>query len=124
MKSKQRGCSGKVLWDLDPQEYPEYPYEAYEALFRAAYEHAFRCPGTTPRVRSYLERYFRFRVVPIWVRVYVRERLGGEAIANLGEAPLDPAIDLRAAVLRLKTMLLYDAGGDCGQASDEERFLA
>ena len=70
-------------------------FEDYEFLFCSAYEHAFGRPASSERVKPYLLRYFRFGVVPVWVRCYVRTELRGQAVANIGHAPLDPVIDYR-----------------------------
>ncbi len=81
------------IWDLDPQDLDLPSVEEFERLFMEAYSYTFRVLATPQRVRPYLRRYLRFRVVPPWVRRYVREVLAGDAIGNLGDAPLDPAVD-------------------------------
>lgn len=83
------------IWELDPKSNDEYDYEAVETLFFDAFEHTFGLRATPARVRPYLMRYLRYRVIPPWLRVYVREVRGGESVASVGDAPLDPAIDLK-----------------------------
>jgi len=89
------------IWDIDPRACEEHEYEEFEALFIAAWEHSFFCRPSVRRIQPYLRRYFRFRVVPPWVAVYIRDVLKGEAIENMANAPLDPAIDLRRLPWRL-----------------------
>jgi len=88
------------IWELDPKSNDEYDYDAIEALFFAAFEYQFGLRATQKRIRPYLMRYFRFRVIPPWMRVYVNEVLAGESVANIGDAPLDPVFDLRPLVWR------------------------
>jgi len=83
------------IWDLDPRDNNDHDYEEFVALFLDAWEYRFLYRPPARQVQPYLQRYFRFRVVPPWVRVFVREVLKGEAIDNIANAPLDPVIDLR-----------------------------
>ena len=83
------------IWDLDPRDDEEPDYEEFVELFQDAWDYRFLYRPPAGQMRPYLQRYFRFRVVPPWVSAYVREVLKGEAIDNIANAPLDPAIDLR-----------------------------
>ena len=83
------------IWEMDPKANNKIDLDAIEALFQAAFEHAFRLRATRRRIRPYLLRYLRFQVIPPWMRTYVKEVLHGESVANVGDAPLDPVIDLR-----------------------------
>lgn len=88
------------IWELDPRSNDEFDYDAIEALFLEAFEYTFGLRATQRRIRPYLVRYLRFRVIPPWMRVYVKEVLAGKSIANIGDAPLDPVIDLRPMIWR------------------------
>ena len=83
------------IWDLDPRDNDEHEYEEFVELFQNAWEYRFLYQPPARYVQPYLQRYFRFRLIPPWVSVYVREVLKGEAIDNIANAPLDPVIDLR-----------------------------
>jgi hypothetical protein len=83
------------IWDLDPKGSDQHDYEEFVELFMDAWEYRFLYRPSAGHMQPYLHRYFRFRVIPPWVSVYVREVLKGEAIDNVANAPLDPVIDLR-----------------------------
>jgi hypothetical protein len=83
------------IWDINPWDGEALEYADFEQLFMLAYEYQFLLPASPVIVWPYLNRYFRFRVVPPWLREYIRVVLHGEAIANIGNAPLDPAFDWR-----------------------------
>lgn len=89
-----------MIWELDPKSNDEHDYDAIEALFIAAFEHTFGLRATDKRIRPYLLRYLRFRVIPPWIRIYLSEMQAGESVADIGDAPLDPTIDLRALFWR------------------------
>lgn len=93
----QRGKVSRkhTIWDFDPGEIEEHDYEEFEALFAAAFEHEFNRTPSTRQIWVYVQRYFRFRVIPPWVRHYVSSELTDDGIDNIGNAPLDPVIDLR-----------------------------
>ena len=92
----------RSLWDLDPREgVPSWPYEDYEIVFLTAFRYAFGRTAPRTRINGYLQRYFRFGVVPYWVRIYVREELNGVTVGNLASAPLDPQIDVAHLIGRL-----------------------
>ncbi|GAB4349753.1 MAG: hypothetical protein Kow006_11810 [Gammaproteobacteria bacterium] len=97
--------TARSIWELDPHEVEEHDYEEFEALFSAAYEHAFHHTPSTRQIWKYLQRYFRFRVIPPWVRHYVKTVQGGDGIDNIGNAPLDPVIDLQPFFERLAVWL-------------------
>ncbi len=94
------------LWDLDPRSHDEHDHAAIEQLFCDAFEYRFGLRATPARIRPYLLRYFRFRVIPPWMRRYVKEVLAGVSVADVGNAPLDPVIDLRPLIWR-GAMVLY-----------------
>ncbi len=96
----------RSIWDIDPRHENPTDVVAIEILFLDAWEYSFFSRPAVSRVQPYLDRYFRFRVVPPWVAVFVRERLRGEAIDNIANAPLDPAIDLRLYPWQLVTKLV------------------
>lgn len=85
----------QTIWDFDPGEVEEHDYEEFEALFAAAFEYEFHRTPSTRQIWAYVQRYFRFRVIPPWVRHYVKSELIDDGIDNIGNAPLDPVIDLR-----------------------------
>jgi len=92
----------RTVWDLDPFDNgPSWPYEEFEIVFITAFSHAFGRTAPRGRIAGYLQRYFRFGVVPHWVRTYVREELHGVTVGNLATAPLDPQIDLVCCFTRL-----------------------
>lgn len=93
------------IWEIDPRSCEEHEYEEFEALFLAAWEHSFLSRPPVKCIRPYVQRYLRFRVIPPWVATYIREVLKGEAIENMANAPLDPAIDLRRLPWRLMISL-------------------
>lgn len=96
------------IWDLDPRENDEFDYEEFVELFLSAWEYRFLYRPPARHMQPYLQRYFRFRVIPPWVSVYVREVLKGEVIDNIANAPLDPVIDLRLLPWSLfAAMLLF-----------------
>jgi len=94
------------IWDLDPIECEEHSYEEFETLFLDAWEYNFYTRPAAERIEPYLQRYFRYWVIPGWVRTYVCDVLHGEAIENIANAPLDPAVDFRLYPWRLMTALL------------------
>ena len=95
------------IWDLDPRENDGFDYEEFVELFLSAWEYRFLYRPPARHMQPYLQRYFRFRVIPPWVSVYVREVLKGEAIDNIANAPLDPVIDLRLFPWRLLTIVFF-----------------
>ena len=94
------------IWDLDPAaDGAFWPHEDYEQVFLSAFQHAFGRPASPRRVSGYVQRYFRYGVVPAWVRSYVRDELQGVAVGNLAHAPLDPQFDLSPVLERIGTLL-------------------
>ena len=103
MAHNRTRCS---IWDLDPfDQGPSWPYEDFEIVFLTAFSHAFGRTASRGRINGYLQRYFRFGVVPHWVRAYVREELHGVSVGNLATAPLDPQIDVGHLFTRLRERL-------------------
>ena len=98
------------IWDLDPRDNAEHEYEEFVNLFLDAWEYRFLYRPSARRMQPYLQRYFRFRVIPPWVSVYVREVLKGEAIDNIANAPLDPVIDVRLLPWNFLAALIFFPG--------------
>lgn len=89
------------IWDLDPRDAREdCTYDDYEAVFIRAFLYAFGRLPSRARTAGYLQRYFRFGVVPRWVSGYIHEQCHGIAVANLADAPPDPQFDLLLAFER------------------------
>jgi AraC-like DNA-binding protein len=100
MPTQRRPHTGSI-WDLDPRDArADVAYEDYEAIFIRAFLHAFGRLPSRARAAGYLQRYFRFGVVPRWVSSYIREQCHGISIANLAEAPPDPQFDVLLALER------------------------
>ena len=106
------------IWDIDPKAGEEHEYEEFEALFQDAWEHSSYFRPPVKRIRPYLQRYFRFRVIPPWVATYINEVLKGDAMENMANAPLDPAIDLRRFPWRLMIGLAIPTVGGFGSPGD------
>lgn len=112
----------RSIWDLDPRDIEEHEYEEFVELFSAAYRHAFHHTPSTKQIWSYLQRYFRFRVIPPWVRHYVKTVQRSDGIDNIGNAPLDPVIDLQPFFERLAVRL--HLGRASASRNDEHTFEA
>lgn len=112
----------RSIRDLDPRENDEHDYAEFEALFSAAYRHAFHHTPSTRQIWKYLQRYYRFRVIPPWVRHYVKSVQGGDGIDNIGNAPLDPVIDLQPWFERLAVAL--HLGRATSARNDQDTFEA
>lgn len=109
MHTERRPHTGSI-WDLDARdERRDHAYEDYEAVFISAFLHAFGRLPSRARVAGYLQRYFRFGVVPRWVSSYIREQCHGISIANLADAPPDPQFDL---------LLVFECGWRSRRARD------
>lgn len=112
----------RSIWDIDPNDIEEHEYEEFEELFSAAYKHAFKHTPSTRQIWSYLQRYFRFRVIPPWVRDYVKTVQGGDGIDNIGNAPLDPVFDLQPWFERLSVLFFF--GRASSSRDDNSTFEA
>lgn len=100
MHRERRPHTGSI-WDLEARdERRDLAYEDYEVVFISAFLYAFGRLPSRARAAGYLQRYFRFGVVPCWVSAYVHEHCHGVSIANLADAPPDPQFDLLLAVER------------------------
>ncbi len=87
------------IWEIDPAEGDAVLSVAEcQRLYLEAYEATFELRATPGRVRPYLGRYLHYGVVAPWVRRYLREARPGHALAEIGEAPLDPSVDWRGPV--------------------------
>ncbi len=89
----RRRYLGLSIWDLDPKQCKGHEVSELEQLFADAYRHAFFMRGTPEVLRPFLDRYLHYRVIPLWVRRYIREVLESAQYAEIAEAPLDPAMD-------------------------------
>lgn len=71
----------------------EREYRRVEEVLRAAYEYHFAQPASERAIHPYLVRYLSYRIVPRWVKQYLREVHPAGDWGDIGDAGIDPSVD-------------------------------